>query len=227
MDSVDSWVNAKIRFIAVGGHALLRGALCTLLAHEEDLVVIGQVPDGEAALELVGRSRPDAVLLDVERTGPETVRTVMRMRDSSPSTRLIAMTRCAEPSFLRALTRAGAYRCLTKETTYSVLVGALRGEAQESASVSGPLAGLTQREAEIMGFVAQALSNRQISRKLAITEDTVKRHLHNAFKKLGARSRLEAVQRLYGGLTQSSRPTVPHAGRTPVGAGSGPDGVRC
>ncbi|WP_018544631.1 LuxR C-terminal-related transcriptional regulator [Streptomyces sp. LaPpAH-108] len=219
---MDSGANTKIRFIAVGGHALLRGALCTLLAHEEDLVAIGQVPDGEAAVELVDHRRPDVVLLDVERPGTETVRLVMRMRDSSPSTRIIAMTRCVELSFLRALARAGVYRCLSKETTYSVLISALRGEAQERASVAVPLAGLTPREAEIMGFVAQALSNRQISRKLAIAEDTVKRHLHNAFKKLNARSRLEAVQRLYGGLTQSGQ-SVSRATQHHVGAESGPD----
>lgn len=201
-----------VRVVIAGGHTLLRSTLCTLLAHEDDLTVVGQPSDSDTAVELVRRSRPDVVLLDLERADPEAVRTVARLRAAGPRTRVIVMTRRTDTAFLTALARAGAHQYVLRATTYGALIGAVRGDVHDGTPAPGLLDVLTPREAEIMGFVAQALSNRQISRRLAITEDTVKRHLHNAFKKLDVGSRLQAVNRLYGGMTRAVTGEAPGRG---------------
>lgn len=92
---------------------------------------------------------------------------------------------------------------MLRATTYGALIGAVRGDVHEATRNPGLLNVLARREAEILGFVAQALANRQIGRRLAITENTVKRHLPKAFKKLDVGSRLQAVNRLHGGTART------------------------
>ncbi|MFI9809377.1 LuxR C-terminal-related transcriptional regulator [Streptomyces sp. NPDC052301] len=196
--------------VAAGGHNLLRSALCALLASEDDIAVAAQAAEIGQVTELACRHRPDVVLLHLERTDLAAVHTVLALRADCPGTRIIAMTPFEDRAFLRALQRAGAQRCLSSRITYTELAAAVRGETRDRSAVSPLLALLTPREAEIMRLVARALSNRQIGRRLEITEDTVKRHLYNVFKKLDVGSRLEAVNRLYGGRSMTARTEATH-----------------
>ncbi|TGA95338.1 response regulator transcription factor [Streptomyces sp. MZ04] len=214
--------SATIRVLATDDRTLLRNALCLLLAREVDLTVVGRATDAGSAVALAATHRPDVVVLDVEMMGPDVVACVARLKAACPRTRVIVLAAPGDFTSARAVRAAGA-ACLPRKSTYDVLVRAIRGEAAALDAAPGnpgptrtlierPADLLTPREAEIMACVAQAMSNRQIGRRLTITEDTVKRHLRNVFRKLNVGSRIEAVNRLYGGA----------AGRLRGGSGSRP-----
>ncbi|MDN3260897.1 response regulator transcription factor [Streptomyces sp. CSDS2] len=196
--------------VVAGGHTLLLSALCALLAREGDIRVVGQTAEVGQVMDLARAHHPDVVLLHLERMDLAAVHTVLELRSRCAGTRVIVMTGFEDAAFLRALVRAGAQRCLSSKVTYSALVAAVQGEERDRSAASSLLVTLTPRESEIMRYVARALSNRQIGRRLEITEDTVKRHLYNVFKKLGVGSRLEAVNRLYGGRTVSAVAEASH-----------------
>ncbi|WP_255955392.1 LuxR C-terminal-related transcriptional regulator [Streptomyces odontomachi] len=205
-------VGPAMRVLVADGHHLLRDALCVLLAREKDLVTVEQAPDGDTAIALTRTCRPDVVLLDLKTPGPGPVATVVEIKAAHPNVRVIALASHEDQTLRRWVIEAGAEQYLSKESSYDALVCAIRGGRSRPAdtlnrtslprSPLGDLATvLTPREAEIMVYVAQALSNRQIGRLLSIAEDTVKRHLRNVFKKLNVGSRVEAVNLLFGGTS--------------------------
>lgn len=211
---------ASIRLLATDDGTLLRNALSLLLEREPDLTVVGLAPDGDRAVEIARTHRPNVAVLDVEMPGFDAAALVGRLKAACPPTKVIVLSSPGDFASARAVRAEGA-ACLPKTTTYDVLVRTIRGEVTSmgaSPGVPGPRRSrsrrpadlLTPREAEIMACVAQAMSNRQIGRRLAITEDTVKRHLRNAFRKLHVGSRIEAVNTLYGGThKQAPWPMTP------------------
>ncbi|TRV80411.1 response regulator transcription factor [Streptomyces sp. 130] len=199
-----------IRVLAVDDHRLLREALCELLEMYEGLTVVAQADDGPGGVRMAGLHRPDLVLLDVEMPGPGPLANLRGIRQAAPEARVIILTMHDNRQLIDALLSAGAVGYLHKEADREVLVSAIRSAMSGGTTMflprkqnpSGPerepaAAGtLTLREQELMELVAQGLSNRQIGSRLGITEGTVKRHLRNIFDKLGASSRLDAVNRM-------------------------------
>ncbi|MGW2472411.1 response regulator [Streptomyces sp. NPDC001665] len=199
-----------IRVLAVDDHRLLREALCELLELYEGLTVVAQADDGPEGVRMAGLHRPDLVLLDVEMPGPGPLANLRGIRRAAPDARVIILTMHDNRQLIDSLLSAGAVGYLHKEADREVLVSAIRSAMSGGTTMflprklnaSGPereptAAGtLTLREQELMELVAQGLSNRQIGSRLGITEGTVKRHLRNIFDKLGASSRLDAVNRV-------------------------------
>jgi two-component system, NarL family, nitrate/nitrite response regulator NarL len=199
-----------IRVLAVDDHRLLREALCELLEMYEGLTVVAQADDGPSGVRMAGLHRPDVVLLDVEMPGPGPLANLRGVRQAAPEARIIMLTMHDSRQLIDSLLSAGAVGYLHKEADREVLVSAIRSAMAggttmflpRTPSGSGPERGptpadtLTLRERELMELVAQGLSNRQIGSRLGITEGTVKRHLRNIFDKLGATSRLDAVNRV-------------------------------
>ncbi|WP_329206442.1 response regulator transcription factor [Streptomyces sp. NBC_01696] len=199
-----------IRVLAVDDHRLLREALCELLEMYEGLTVVAQADDGPSGVRMAGLHRPDVVLLDVEMPGPGPLANLRGVRQAAPEARIIMLTMHDNRQLIDSLLSAGAVGYLHKEADREVLVSAIRSAMAggttmflpRTPSGSGPERGpapadtLTLRERELMELVAQGLSNRQIGSRLGITEGTVKRHLRNIFDKLGATSRLDAVNRV-------------------------------
>ncbi|WP_328720728.1 response regulator transcription factor [Streptomyces sp. NBC_00247] len=199
-----------IRVLAVDDHRLLREALCELLEMYEGLTVVAQADDGPSGVRMAGLHRPDLVLLDVEMPGPGPLANLRGIRQAAPEARIIMLTMHDNRQLIDSLLSAGAVGYLHKEADRDVLVAAIRsamaggrtmylprtpsGSRSEREQASADT--LTLRERELMELVAQGLSNRQIGTRLGITEGTVKRHLRNIFDKLGATSRLDAVNRV-------------------------------
>jgi DNA-binding NarL/FixJ family response regulator len=192
----------------VDDHALFREGLREILEGQEGLVVVGEAGTSSAALELVAKTRPDIVLLDVEIPGEAAWNTVSCVRAISPSTRVIILSMYDGPQLLRQLVAAGIRGYLLKTVHWQELVAAIRSVHDEPGRIilavsheslaqmeSMPAEVLTGKEKEVLELVAQALSNRQIASRLNATEATVKRHLRNIFVKLGAASRIDAVNR--------------------------------
>jgi DNA-binding NarL/FixJ family response regulator len=173
--------------------------------------VVGEAGDSPSALAIAEREQPDIVLLDIEIPGGEATATVRRLRDSSPGSRVIILSMHEGPRLVRALLDAGIRGYLLKSIHWQELVVAIRTVRADSDRVvlgvsgqsfvdarQGPgaaAATLSPREREILGLVGQALSNGQIASRLSLREATVKRHLRNIFVKLGAVSRIDAVNK--------------------------------
>lgn len=198
----------RIRVVLVDDHALLREGLREILDAQEDLTVVGEAKDSESAIAVVERTRPDIVLLDVEIPGSEAPVTVTRIRELSPESHVIILSMYDGPQLLRRLLSAGIRGYLLKSISREELVAAVRSVYDEPGRLvlavsmeslanaqHGSAGVLTDREVEILELAAQALSNSQIGSRLGLTEATIKRHLRNIFIKLGAVSRIDAVNK--------------------------------
>jgi len=214
---------ASTRILLVDDHALFRHGLRELLSMEPDLSVIGEASNGAEAVAFVAAHRPDIMLLDVGIPGDHAATTITRTLTAAPATRIIILSMFDEPAVVKELLGAGARAYLLKSVTRDDLVAALRSvrtdpdrimlsisrESFEQVSDSTAKV-LSDREVEIVGLVAQAYSNSQIARRLDITEGTVKRHLRNVFTKLGAVSRIDAVNKAIAmNLVSPEKPSAP------------------
>lgn len=196
----------------VDDHRLVRDGVRQILEHEPDLTVVGEASDSAAAAALVERVRPDVVLLDVEIPGDEVTKTVRRLRVISPATKILILSMYDGPYLLRRLLAAGIRGYLLKTVGREELVSAVRSACADDGRVilsvsaqslaqlgSGGMPPgrslLSPRELEVLRMVAAAYSNAQIAHQLSLSEPTVKRHLSNIFGKLGAVSRIDAVNK--------------------------------
>ncbi|MFF2555345.1 response regulator [Nocardia sp. NPDC058058] len=215
MDTADDRRGALIAMISVlviDDHNMLRGALCEILDQASDITVIGEAADGRAGVERAELLRPDVVILDVEIPGDDVVQTLRKIQQASPESRVLIVSMHQDMSLIRELVEHGIAGYLHKSARLETLLSAIRtadgdGEvivyvswqedrrARADSRSESPDQALTARELEIVELVASAMSNRQIANALGITEGTVKRHLRNIFRKLGAVSRLDTVKR--------------------------------
>lgn len=209
----------RIEVVLVDDHALVREGVKEILSIEADIVVVGEAADSEQAVAEVARHRPDIALLDIEIPGGDAASTVARMRQLSPRTRIIVLSMYDSPQLLQQLIGEGIRGYLLKSVGRGELISAIRSVNRTSdrmvLSVSnktmaqlhgGSEQTLSRKEAAVLTLVAQALSNSQIATRMQVTEATVKRHLHNVFGKLGAVSRIDAVNRaLAAGLITAPR----------------------
>lgn len=206
-----------VRVAIVDDHTLFRVGLREIIEDQDDMEVSGEAGDSDSALDLVARTRPDVLLLDVSIPGAYVTDTVSRLRELSPETRVVILSMQDTPELVGNLVALGVRSYLHKSASWDELMAAIRmahlgtnrvmvavspqtltrlggGARQEPATDQ-----LSARELEVLELVAHALSNAQIATKMALTEATVKRHLHNIFVKLGAVSRIDAVNKAVAG----------------------------
>lgn len=202
----------SIRVVLVDDHVLVREGLREILSVEPDLEVVGEAANSEQALAEIGLRKPDVALLDVEIPGIGAADTVRGIRRLSPGTRVLVLSMYDGPQLLRQLLSVGICGYLLKSVDRHELVAAIRSvyyapqrvvlsvSRESLAQAQGTTdAVLSARETEVLGLVSQALSNGQVASRLHITEATVKRHLRNVFAKLGAVSRIDAVNKAIAG----------------------------
>jgi DNA-binding NarL/FixJ family response regulator len=177
-----------------------------VLEDEDDLTIIGEASNGEEAVELYSRLRPDIVLMDLQMPvvdGPEATR---RICELVPDARILVLTTYATDEFIFKALRAGARGYLLKDTSADELIGAIHSihagqtllapavaaRLVVGVSTGGPDA-LTPRELEVLTLIGQGRSNGEIATLLAIAPRTAKVHVQNILSKLGATNRTEAV----------------------------------
>ncbi|MFF9196479.1 LuxR C-terminal-related transcriptional regulator [Streptomyces sp. NPDC014779] len=219
--------SAPIRIVIAEDHALVREAVSLLLSREPDLEVVAEAADGPAAVRGAVRGA-DVVLLAPGLPGRGPVQTLRDLRTKAPRTRVVLLSESEDDGLARTLLAEGAHSCVPTRAPSETLLRAVRAaapetletpETQESpapADEERPAGRelLTERELEVLRYVGQALSNRQIGNRLTITEGTVKRHLQNIFAKLDARSRIDAVNKYRAVLST----TIPTPTPTPTSA---------
>lgn len=203
-----SRTGGSIKVLLVDDHELFREGVAEIFATTEDLRVVGKAGNGEEAVKLVLEEKPDVVLLDVEMPGMAAEEALRRILCCSPSPKVVVLTMHDEPRLVRILLSLGAQGYLVKSATREELFSAVRtidgNENRVILSVSrdtmnrlegGDKGLLSARELEVLSLAARAKSNSQIASRLYISEGTVKRHFTNIYAKLGARSRVEAINK--------------------------------
>lgn len=201
-------MSGVIRVVMVDDHVLMREGLREILEIQPDITVVGEAGDSAGAISVVGRHQPDVLLLDVEIPGADVTDTIERVSEVSPRTAVVILSMYDGPHLLRRLLALGIRGYLLKSVTSQELCSAVRNacgddgrivlsvSARSLAQVPGSAMGtLSPRERDVLQLAAQAMSNAQIASRLYLTEATIKRHLSNIFTKLGAVSRIDAVNK--------------------------------
>jgi DNA-binding NarL/FixJ family response regulator len=208
-----------VRVLVADDQTVVREGLVMLLGLSPGLEVVAAAADGEEAVQLALRHRPDVVLMDLRMPRTDGVVATRRIVEELPTTRVIVLTTYADDESVFAALEAGARGYLTKDAPAAEIQRAIRtvhaGEALLDPSVqrrlidralsssspppapstAGPAYpdGLTQREAEVLREIANGMSNREIADRLFISEATVKTHVNNIFSKANLRDRAQAV----------------------------------
>ncbi|WP_433192831.1 response regulator [Nocardia sp. CA-107356] len=217
-----------ISVLVVDDHTMLRGALCDMLRTEPDIDVIADAASGSSGVVYAAKMDPDVVILDVEIPGDDVTVTLRLLNEASPRSQVLIVSMYEDMTLIRELVGLGIAGYLHKSASRDALLSTIRsigenpGENTEvviyvswqeersagerASGERGAEYGLTVRELEVLEGVAVAMSNRQLAVALGITEGTVKRHLRNIFEKLGAVSRLDAVNRAVSANLINARP---------------------
>ncbi|MGW0808327.1 response regulator [Nonomuraea sp. NPDC002799] len=203
----------RIRVAIVDDHTLFRVGLREIIESQKDMEVVGEAGDACNALALVAQVKPDVLLLDVSIPGGDVTDNIHEIGQASPATRIVILSMQDDPELILELVGLGIRGYLHKSASWDELIAAIRmatpgtdrvllAVSRQSllgmpAGAAGkPVSGLlTPRELEVLELVAKAMSNAQIAAAVMLTEATVKRHLHNIFVKLGAVSRIDAVNK--------------------------------
>ena len=205
----------SVRVLIADDQALVRGGFRMILEAKEDMEVVGEAGDGAEAVELVARLQPDVVLMDVRMPDMDGIEATRRAVASGSSARIVILTTYDVDEYVFAALRAGASGFLLKDVRPPELTEAIRvvargdallapgvtrrlldrfaGVLPDGAARPSDLDELTEREFEVLRFVALALSNAEIASRLVLTEATVKTHVSSVLRKLGLRDRVQAV----------------------------------
>jgi DNA-binding NarL/FixJ family response regulator len=206
-----------IRVAIVDDQALIRMGLRTLIAAEPDLELVGEADDGAAGLQLVRSRRPDVVLCDIRMPGLDGLELLRRVSadESLSGVRVVMLTTFELDEYVFEALRLGASGFLLKDAEPARLLDAVRvvadggsllapsvtrrvierfGQSRGRETTAHPQIGdLTDREREIVGWVATGLSNQEIAEQLVVSPDTVRTHVSRAMVKLQARDRAQLV----------------------------------
>lgn len=222
-------VQSDLRVLIVDDQSMIRGGFEALLNAQEGIEVVGTAADGAGITEVVGRTRPDVVLMDIRMPhvgGLDATRAVLAMPGTPP--RIIMLTTFDADEYVFAALRAGASGFLLKDSTPQELVHAVRvvaagesllaprvtraliadfvGRPERAAHPEAMLSALTERELDVLRLVARGLANREIAGELVMAEQTVKTHVSRMLSKLALRDRTQLVVAAYeSGLVRAGQ----------------------
>jgi len=206
-----------IRVLVADDQAVVRQGVVLLLSTSGDIEVTGEASDGQEALRLALDLRPDVALVDLRMPGLDGTQVTERIVSAGTGTRVLILTTYADDDAVMPALRAGAAGYLTKDVTSEALLAAVRDVAagrtvldsavqlrliqlvvtEPAAAVRRPASavaeGLTRREADVVRIVAEGLNNRQVARKMLVSEATVKSHLNHILAKLAMQDRAALI----------------------------------
>jgi DNA-binding NarL/FixJ family response regulator len=206
-----------IRVLLVDDQALFREGLETLLSVHKDIQVVGQACNGQEAVEVAAKVKPDVVLMDVRMPVLDGVRATHLLKGNQPECRVIVLTTFDDDEYIFDALRMGAVGYLLKDVVSAQLVEAIRAAARgesilepsvaakviaeftrvsslvPSRQMEGLVDPLSERELEILSLIARGASNKEIASQLYIAEGTVKNHVTHILSKLGVQDRTQAA----------------------------------
>jgi DNA-binding NarL/FixJ family response regulator len=210
-----------IRVITADDQRVVREGLALILSLLPDVEVVGTAADGQEALALVAKHKPDVVLMDLRMPGMGGTEATRRLRAENHAVKVVVLTTYADDASVVGALQAGADGYLTKDAGASEIQQALHrvrdgqavidpavqrllvdavaagGQQQPKQNAAELQDGLTPREAEVLGLIAAGLSNAEIAGRLVVSEATVKSHINHLLPKIGARDRAQAVRYAY------------------------------
>jgi DNA-binding NarL/FixJ family response regulator len=197
-----------ITVVLADDHAMVRLGLQQLLDGADEIEVVGAAADGAAAISMVLERRPRVVLMDLQMPGVDGVEATRQIVASDVGSQVVILTSFSDSERIVAALDAGAIGYLLKDTDPEDLLDGVRAAARGESPLHPRAArqlltsrtrapsvvvDLTPREAEVLGLVRQGLANKQIARRLGITERTVKAHLTSTFQRIGVSDRTQAA----------------------------------
>jgi len=192
-----------IRVLIAEDQSMVRGALRALLELEEDLAVVAEVGRGDEVVDAAREHRPDVALLDIEMPGCDGIEAARALAGAVPDCRAVVLTTFGRPGFLRRAMEVGAAGFLVKDAPVAELARAIRAVVAGERVIDRDLAAaalalgatpLSAREADVLREAADGATVADISRRLFLSEGTVRNYLSSAIGKTGARTRVEAAR---------------------------------
>jgi DNA-binding NarL/FixJ family response regulator len=201
--------DGSVRVLIVDDHEVLASSLAMVLNHEDDITSVGTASSLADARTMIGSSRPDVILLDHRLPDGDGVAAIGELRDLRPGVGIVVLTASTSDHVLLAAIDAGAAGFLSKTRGIEDVTAAVRAAAAGESVISPELLGrllrrfqrgrdhhnteLTDREREVLGLVAEGLTNATIAERLFVSVHTVRNHIASLSAKLGAHSKLEAL----------------------------------
>lgn len=204
--------NGRIRVFLADDHPLLRTGLRLSFDHREDIKLIAEAEDGYSAIEKIQTHKPDVSLIDIDMPKLSGVGVIRILRKTFPQMKLIVLSTYNDEHYIEKAMDAGADGYVLKSVKIDELVRIIKSIWSKKKILSpylvnltvgysdfaqkgqdGVGAYLTRREKEVLQFIAEGKSNKEISVLLCISPETVKSHIKNIFKKLGVKNRVEAT----------------------------------
>jgi DNA-binding NarL/FixJ family response regulator len=200
-----------VRLLIADDHVVVRAGLKSLLGDVRDIEIVAEASDGEEAVRLARRHRPDVVLLDVRMPGTDGLAVLGQLRSELPTAAVVMFSSYDNPTYIARAVALGAAGYLVKNATRDEIIAGIRraasGEALWSREglrrVTGALstprapaeleAPLTKRESEVLKQLALGLSNKEIAQALEISYETVKEHVQHILRKLAVADRTQAA----------------------------------
>jgi len=197
-----------IRVMLVDDHTMVRRGLAIFLKVYDDLQLVGEAENGEAAVELCAKLLPDVILMDMSMPEMDGATATHAIRQRFPQVQIIVLTSFKEGKVIQKALEAGAIGYLLKDVSADDLVRAIRAAHAGRATLSpeaaqslveesnlppAPGLDLTDRERDVLKLMIEGLNNTQIAGRLTVSPSTVKSHVSNILAKLGVASRTEAV----------------------------------
>ena len=193
----------KIRIIIADDHAVMRMGLIALFDTVGEFEVVAEAADGEEAVELATRYRPDIIIMDLVMPILDGVSATEKIAKSCPGVHVLLLTTYGSSDGIARALDAGASGAVLKSASNDELIAAIKAVAAGQKSISGdvqrllqddpPIKPLTPRQAEILSYVTRGLTNLDIAKALGIRVDSVAQNLSAIFAKLNAANRAEAI----------------------------------
>lgn len=205
-----------IRLLLVDDHAVVRTGLRMLLEHEVDFEIVGEAGDAKTALSQVRALHPDVVLMDIGLPDMSGIGTTEAIKHDWPAVAVVALTIHEDEEYFFQMLAAGASGYVPKRAAPEELITAVRTAAsgevylypslakllvrdyvagsREGRAAAVPDTALTEREGEVLAYLAEGTSNQDIADALRISPKTVARHRENIMRKLNLHSRTELVK---------------------------------
>ena len=205
----------RLRLVLVDDHAVVREGLERILAHCDDMEVVGAAANGQEALAVVAELAPDMVLLDLSLPDMHGLEVLAGLRRLEHSPHVLILTVQDDDDIVLGAVRGGAEGYVLKTATREELLAAIRkvaaggrsfdeivvGALMRDDRAAGAVGILTEREIDLLRLVAEGHTNKEIASQLFVSSDTVNGHLDNIYRRLGVSDRAHAVAvALRGGL---------------------------
>ena len=197
-----------LRVVAVDDHKLVLEGIKAALEQVEDIELVGVANSGSEALPLVARTNPDVILLDLRMPRMDGMTTLGHLRSRHPDVKVVMLSAVDEPNQMKAALRRGASLFVAKNIDPDDLASAIRQAAtgavfqmfatdETDEEAAAKASGITEAELRVLRAVSRGLSNKRIARELGVTQQTVKFHLTNIYRKLDVSNRTEAARVAY------------------------------